>query len=188
MEESREDDVGSIRGGSLHNDMENMDTILPPIRGYGRPFTVTPPVIRRPTIQENNFELKPITLQLLQGIQFHGLAQEDLNAHILNFLEECDTVKYNRVSNDAIRLRLFPFSLKEKAKHWLISASLDSITSWDDLSNKFLTRFFPPAKAAKLRIDISSFYQYEGESFYEAWERFKDLLRKFPHHSFTKWM
>ena len=39
-----------------------------------------------------------------------------------------------------------------------------------------------------LRIDISSYYQYEGESFHEAWERFKDLLRKFPHHSFTKWM
>ena len=39
-----------------------------------------------------------------------------------------------------------------------------------------------------LRIDISSFYQYEGESFHEVWERFKDLLRKFPYHSFTKWM
>ena len=100
----------------------------------------------------------------------------------------CDTVKYNWVSDDAIRLRLFSFSLKEKAKHWLILESPNSITSWDDLLNKFLTRFFPPAKAAKLRIDISSFYQYEGESFYEAWERFKDLLRKFPHHSFTKWM
>ena len=54
--------------------------------------------------------------------------------------------------------------------------------------NKFLARCFPPAKAAKLRIDISSFYQYEEESFYEACERFKDFLRKFPHHSFTKWM
>ena len=97
-------------------------------------------------------------------------------------------MKYNGVSDDAIRLRLFPFSLKEKAKHWLISEPPDSVTSWDDLSNKFLARFFPLAKAAKLRIDISSFYQYEGYSFYEAWERFKDLFRKCPHHSFTKWM
>ena len=146
------------------------------------------PIIRRPRIQANNFELKSITLQLLQGIQFHGLAHEDPNAHILNFLEVCDTVKYNGVSDDSTRLRLFPLSLKEKAKHWLISEPPDSITSWDDLSNKFLARFFPLAKAAKLRIDISSFYQYEEESFYEAWERFKDLLRKCPHHSFTKWM
>ena len=124
----------------------------------------------------------------MQGIQFHGLTYEDPNAHILNFLEVCDTVKYNGVSDDAIQLRLFPFSLKEKAKHWLISETSDLIPSWDDLSNKFLAKFFPPEKSAKLRIDISSFYQYEGESFYEAWERFKDLLRKCPHHSFTKWM
>ena len=92
------------------------------------------------------------------------------------------------MSDDVIWLRSFPFSFKEKDKHCLILESLNSITSWDDLSNKFLARFFPSAKAVKLRIDISSFYQYEGESFYEAWERFKDLLRKFPHHSFTKWM
>ena len=148
MEENTEDDVGSIREGSIHPDVTNMDTTLPSIRDYGRPSAVTPHVIRRLTIQENNFKLKSITLQLLQGIEFPGLARQDPNAHILNFLEVCDTVKYNKVSDDAIRLRLFPFSLKDKAKHWLISEPLDSITSWDDLSNKFLARFFPPAKAA----------------------------------------
>ena len=100
----------------------------------------------------------------------------------------CDTVKYNGVSDEAIHLRLFPFSLKEKAKHWFISEPLNSITSWDELVNTFLTRFFPPTKEEKLRIDISNFCQYEGETFYETWERFKDLLRKCPHHSFTKWM
>ena len=67
----------------------------------------------------------------------------------------CDTVKYNGVSDDAFRLRLFPFSLKDKAKHWLISEPPDSITSWDDLSNKFLARFFLLEKAAKLRIYIN---------------------------------
>ena len=51
-----------------------------------------------------------------------------------------------------------------------------------------MAKFFSLEKAAKWRIDISSFYQYEGESFYETWERFKDLLRKCPYHSFTKWM
>ena len=85
MKENREDDVGSIRGGSIHLDEANMDTMLPPIRDYGCLYAVTPPVIRRPTIQVNSFKLKSITLQLLQGIQFHGLAHEHSNAHILNF-------------------------------------------------------------------------------------------------------
>ena len=79
-----------------------MDNLLPPIRDYGHPSSVTPPVIRRPVIQANNFELKSITLQLLQGIEFHGLVNEDPNAHILNFLEVCDTVKYNGVRDDDI--------------------------------------------------------------------------------------
>ena len=188
IEENRDDDVASTRGGSIHPKATNMDNLLPPIRDYGSPSMVTLPVIRRLAIQANNFEFKFITLQLLQGIQFHGLVHENPNAHILNFLEVCDTVKYNGVSNDASRLRLFSFSLKDKAKHWLILEPPDSITSWDDLSNKFMARLFPPTKSEKLRIYINSFYQYKGESFYEAWERFKDLLRKCPHHSFTKWM
>ena len=62
MEENRDDDVGSIRGGSIHPDAANMDTMLPPIRDYGRPSAITPPVIRRPAIQANNFKLKSITL------------------------------------------------------------------------------------------------------------------------------
>ena len=145
-------------------------------------------MIRRPTILANNFKLESITLQLLQGVQFTGLPHEDPNAHILNFLEVCDTVKYNGVSNDAIRLRLFSFSLKDKAKHWLTTEPPNSITSWDELVNKFLTQFFPPTKAAKLRIYINNLCQLNGESFYEAWERYKDLLRKFPNHNLPKWM
>ena len=104
MEENRDGDVGSTRGGSIHHDTANMDNLLPPIKDYGHPSAVTPPVIRRPTIQANIFELKSITLQLLQGIQFHRLAHEDPNAHILNFLEVCDTLKYNGVSDDDIQL------------------------------------------------------------------------------------
>ena len=51
-----------------------------------------------------------------------------------------------------------------------------------DLSTKFLKRFFPPSKIAKLRSDITNFTKFSGESLYEAWERFKEVIRKCPHH------
>ena len=50
--------------------------------------------IRRPPIQANNFELKGVTLQMLNNIQFHGLPTENPNAHLTSFIEVCDIVKY----------------------------------------------------------------------------------------------
>ena len=41
---------------------------------------------------------------------------------------------------------------------------------------------------AQLRSNISSFTQYDFESLYEAWERYKELLRKCPHHGLPLWL
>ena len=43
-------------------------------------------------------------------------------------------------------------------------------------------KYFLPTKNAKLRNEITSFHQHEDENLYEAWERFKELLRRCPHH------
>ena len=100
---------------------------------FALPPTVVQTAIRRPPIQANNFELKSVTLQMLQNILFHGLPNENPNMHLTNFLEVCDTIKYNGVTEEALRLRLFPLSLSDRAKHWVTSQPPDSITSWNDL-------------------------------------------------------
>ncbi|KAF7844320.1 uncharacterized protein G2W53_001225 [Senna tora] len=72
---------------------------------------------------------------------FYGLSSENPYKHIDEFLEVCSTFKLPNVSEDAIRLRLFPFSLKDKAKHWLTTR--DNITTWDQMSKEFLKKYFP---------------------------------------------
>ena len=67
-----------------------------------------------PAIANNNFEIKPSIMQLVQNNQFRGLQGEDPYAHILAFLNVCATFKINGVTDDAIRLRLFPFSVRDK--------------------------------------------------------------------------
>ena len=59
--------------------------------------TIVQSTIQRPPIQANNFELKIVTQKMLQNIQFHGLPSENPNMHLKNFIEVCDTVKYNGV-------------------------------------------------------------------------------------------
>ena len=103
-------------------------------------------------------------------------------------MEICDTFKHNGLIDDAIRLRLFHFSLRDKAKVWLNSLPLGIITTWEELAQKFLAKYFPPTKTAKLRNDITTFIQFKGESLYEAWERYKDLLQRCRHHDLPAWL
>ena len=65
---------------------------------FSLPLKVIQSVIRKPLIQANNFELKAMTLQLLQGIQFHKLPSEDPDTHLTSFLEVCDNAKYSGVT------------------------------------------------------------------------------------------
>ena len=68
------------------------------LKEFDLPPTVDQSAIRRPPIQAKNFELKTVTLQMLQNIQFHGLPSENPNTHLANFIEVCDIVKYNGVT------------------------------------------------------------------------------------------
>ncbi|CAN6445603.1 unnamed protein product [Victoria cruziana] len=134
----------------------------------------------------NQYEIKAATINMLPS--FHGLANEDPYRHLDLFLDVCATVKITHVEDGALRLRLFPFSLRDRARDWLKSLPpAVSIETWEDLQREFLKKYFPIGKNNHYRRAISLFTAIEGESFYQAWERMKDLLRKYPHHQIPKW-
>ncbi|GJT18607.1 reverse transcriptase domain-containing protein [Tanacetum coccineum] len=80
----------------------------------------------------------------------------------------------------------FPISLEGAARIWLEKEPPQSILTWDDLVSKFINKFFPPSKTTNLRNEITRFQQKFDETFYEAWDRFNDLLRGCPHHGFSE--
>ncbi|GJZ92992.1 MAK10-like protein [Tanacetum coccineum] len=89
----------------------------------------------------NVVPLRSDTIRLVQnGCSFHGLRSEDPNQHLKDFLKLVD------------------------------SLDLDgSISTWEDLTTRFLAQFFPPGRTAKLCNDILMFQQHHGESLSEAW-------------------
>ncbi|GKE67304.1 reverse transcriptase domain-containing protein [Tanacetum coccineum] len=95
-------------------------------------------------------------------------------------------MKFPNVPSTSVKLMLFPFSLEGAARIWLEKEPPRSILTWDDLVSKFINQFFPPSKTTNLRNEITRFQQRFDESFYEAWDRFNDLLRACPHHGFSE--
>ena len=83
--------------------------------------------IHRLITNAKNFELNPTLINMVQQNQYGGLPYKDLNVHLAMFWEICDTMKINGVYEDVVRLRLFPFSLRDKARGWLQSLQLGSI-------------------------------------------------------------
>nr|GEU71008.1 reverse transcriptase domain-containing protein [Tanacetum cinerariifolium] len=90
------------------------------------------------------------------------------------------------VPNTTIKLLFFPFSLEGEARTWLDKEPPRSIRTWEDLVSKFINQFFPPSKTTYLRNEITNFLQKPNETFNEAWERFKYLLRQCSHHGFSE--
>nr|GEV81976.1 hypothetical protein [Tanacetum cinerariifolium] len=161
-------------------DQQTMAELLrAPTEGYAEAIVV-PPIVAE------QFELKHSLINMLTSDQFFGLEKDDYHDHIRWFNKITSTIKYKDVSNSVIKLMIFPFSLAGTARRWLEKEPSRSILTWEDLVSKFINEFFPPSRIINLRNEISNFQQRFDESFHEAWDRYKDLLRTCPHHGFTE--
>nr|GEX99642.1 hypothetical protein [Tanacetum cinerariifolium] len=139
-----------------------------------------------PSILVEQFELKHSLINMMTLEQFFGLEKVNPHDHIRWFNKITSTIKYKDVPNSMIKLILFPFSLAEAARRWLEKEPSRSIITWDDLVSKFINEFFPPSRTTNLCNEILNFQQKFDESFHEAWERYKDLLRACPHHDLSE--
>nr|GFB05417.1 reverse transcriptase domain-containing protein [Tanacetum cinerariifolium] len=184
-------------------DNRTMEELLQaPTKGYGEATVI-------PKINADHFEIKTNLLKLVQANPYHGFERENPHTHINNFKRITSTLKFRDVSNDVIKLMMFPYSLEGSARVWDVSNDViklmmfpyslegsarvwydkeppNSLLTWEDLVNKFVNQFFPPSKTTHLKNEISRFTQRFEETFGEAWERFKKMLRAYPHHEFTE--
>nr|GEZ83714.1 reverse transcriptase domain-containing protein [Tanacetum cinerariifolium] len=150
-----------------------------PTEGYGEAIVIL-------EILAKIFEIKTNLLQLVQANKFHGFERDNPHTHVRNFKRITATLKYRDVLNDAIKLMIFPFSLEGAAKIWYEKEPPNSILTWDDLVNKFVNQFFPPSKTTHLKNEISRFTQRFEETFREACDRFKEMLRACPQNGFLE--
>nr|GEU62472.1 reverse transcriptase domain-containing protein [Tanacetum cinerariifolium] len=107
-------------------------------------------------IQATNFGLKSDKIQQVQNsCQFHGLPSDDANKHLDKFLHVTQSIKVNG----------------------------NSINTFEQMAKMFLGKYFPPSMVTKLRNEITNFRQRPDESLFEAWERYKLSIDRFPNHN-----
>nr|GEZ45299.1 reverse transcriptase domain-containing protein [Tanacetum cinerariifolium] len=128
----------------------------PSLNSRGEPISLI-------AIQATKFGLKNDMIQQVQNsCQFHGLPDDDANKHLNKFFHVTQSFKVNGVTDDALRLYLFPHSLTHYAIAW---------------------KYFPPSMVMKLINEITNFRQRPNESLFEAWEHYKLSVDRCPNHN-----
>ena len=107
---------------SQHAQEENFNAYRSMRDRMHAPRMSAPSCIVPPTEQ---LVIRPHIVPLLPT--FHVMESENPYAHIKEFEEVCNTFQERGASIDLMRLKLFPFTFKDKAKIWLNSLRPRSI-------------------------------------------------------------
>nr|GEZ94083.1 reverse transcriptase domain-containing protein [Tanacetum cinerariifolium] len=130
----------------------------PTLNGRGGPIT---PI----AIQAMNFGLNNDMIQQVQNsFQFYGLPGDDANKHLDKFLHVTQSIKVNGVTDDALRLYLFPHSLAHHATGWFDRLLRNSINTFKQMAKMFLGKYFPPSMVRKIKNEITNFRQRPDDS------------------------
>ena len=133
-----------VKEGSAVNNPPPPLPLWPLKEHYTLSEYASPSCIQLPTVQAAQCKIKPSTVNLLPS--FYDLNNEDSYNHINDFPVICSTVRINNFSNEALKMFLFLFSLNDKSKYWLGTLPANSITTWAQLRQKFLDKYFSWAK------------------------------------------
>nr|GFA31592.1 reverse transcriptase domain-containing protein [Tanacetum cinerariifolium] len=149
-------------------DLRTMEELCQPtLNGRGGPIASI-------ATQATNFGLKNDMIQQVQNTcQFHRLLDDDANKYLDKFLHVTQSIKVNGVTDDALRLYLFPNSLTHHATAWFDCFPRNSINTFEQMEKMFLGKYFPPSMVTKLRNEITNFCQRPDESLFEAWEPYQ---------------
>ncbi|GJR75114.1 zinc finger, CCHC-type containing protein [Tanacetum coccineum] len=68
---------------------------------------------------------------------------EDVVDHIAKVLELLDLIRIPGVDSYRLRMKVFPLSIADDARQWWINEVERKITTWEELVEKFLCKFYP---------------------------------------------
>ncbi|GKC74194.1 hypothetical protein Tco_1120077 [Tanacetum coccineum] len=86
-------------------------------------------------------EIQGTFLVKIRNDAFNGNDGENAYEHINKFLKIVGPIKINGLTHDRFRLSIFPVSLAGAASEWFKKECIGSITTWDNMVEKFILKF-----------------------------------------------
>ncbi|GJT84797.1 hypothetical protein Tco_1066514 [Tanacetum coccineum] len=86
-------------------------------------------------------EIQGTFLVKIRDYSFNGNIGENAFKHIKFFLEVVGPIKINGLTQDRFRLSVFPVSLAGTTSEWFTKECIGSITTWDNMVEKFILKF-----------------------------------------------
>lgn len=126
----------------------------------------------------SQYEMKIGMLHIIYANPFASLDHEYPYTHLTKFYELEGMLGAPEAEEEVDFMRLFPYSLIGKAKHWYLDQPTETMTNWNVLEENFLNRFFSHNRFMDAKTTIATFAQSANETLCEAWERYKSMLRK----------
>ena len=147
---------------------------------YARPVLQRPVTrIHAPLARNANFRIDSHVMSMLPI--FHGKPSEDPYRHVDELSQVCEINQIHNVSTDIMKMKLFPATLRDRAKDWFLKLGKE-FTSWTEMEEEFLRKYYSVGKTTSVRKAMREFTQGLCETFHEAWERLRDLTKECPHH------
>ncbi|GJV58516.1 hypothetical protein Tco_1459521 [Tanacetum coccineum] len=93
-------------------------------------------------IEKSFDEIQGTFLMKIHDNTFNGIIRENAFKHINNFIEVVGPLKVKGLSQDRFRLSVFPISLVGAASEWFKKDCIGSVTTWEDMVEKFVQKFY----------------------------------------------
>ena len=107
-------------------------------------FIITPSA--PPSTSAESCDINAALLNLVMKDQFSGSPNEDAASHLNTFVELYDMQKKKNVDNNIVKLKLFPFSLRDRAKTWFSSLPRNSLIHGISVRMLLLPSIFLPLR------------------------------------------
>ncbi|GKF14620.1 hypothetical protein Tco_0056082, partial [Tanacetum coccineum] len=100
--------------------------------------------LAEPSIESNEkYELGEELLKELRSNSYNRRVEKDMAGHIAKVLEILDPIEVAGMDLFQLRMMTFPLSLSWEARKWWMNEGDGKINTWEELVNKFFSKFYP---------------------------------------------